>query len=329
MTLRLDLPAPNSTRTKIAIAIALAASVLLGLMPILIRIAESYMSPNAVTFNRFWIISVIIGVWQIISRLNSKNKEFSETLSYSETTILTNIRQFIAPLIVLAIAFIGTQLLWAWSLSQTAVANSEILHSLAPGFTVLAGWLLFSQAFGNRFLIGITMATAGAIAIGMSDFSSSISLQGDGLALLSAVFWAAYFMSVEQLRSKFSAIAILLWASGTCAILCSPILLLVGDEILPQLRGGWLILILLAFNTIACHGSIAYTLKWLSSGLVATILLLSPILTAIMGWFLFSETLSPLNLLGFSVILAGVYLVISDELSRDRDSMAKADIQSF
>ncbi|MBP0019483.1 MAG: DMT family transporter [Cyanobacteria bacterium SBLK] len=312
MTLRLDLPAPNSTRTKLAIAIALAASVLLGLMPILIRIAEDYMSPNAVTFNRFWVISVIIGAWQVTSRLTPQNKQFSESSSYPDTKIETNTQKLIVPLMILAIAFVGTQLLWAWSLSQTAVANSEILHSLAPGFTVLAGWLLFKQTFGSRFLVGIAIATMGAIAIGISDFSSSISLGGDGLALLSAVFWAAYFMSVEKLRSQFGAMAILLWASGTCALLCFPVVLVVEDGILPQLREGWIVLTILAFNTIACHGSIAYTLKWLSSGLVATILLLSPILTAIMGWLLFSETLSLLNILGFTIVLVGVYFVISE-----------------
>ncbi|MEM9540682.1 MAG: DMT family transporter [Cyanobacteria bacterium P01_E01_bin.42] len=313
MTLRLDLPPPNSIQTKLAIAIALAASVLLGLMPILIRLAEDYMSPNAVTFNRFWVIAVTIGAWQAISRLNPHHKQSPEFLSHSDTKIETNTKPLIAPLSVLAIAFVGTQLLWAWSLSQTAVANSEILHSLAPGFTVLAGWLLFKQTFSRQFLVGITIATIGAIAIGISDFSSSISLGGDGLALLSAVFWAAYFMSVEKLRSEFSPMAILLWASGTCTLLCLPAVLVAGDEILPQFREGWIVLALLAFNTIVCHGSIAYTLKWLSSGLVATILLLSPILTAIMGWCLFSETLNPLNLLGFTIVLVGVYFAIAEK----------------
>lgn len=291
--------------TKLAIATALAASVLLAFMPILIRISESFLSPNATIFNRFSIATVILGLWNGMFLLNRQTnppvKESPET------------NRLLMPLVVLIIAFVSTQLLWAWSIAQTTVANSEVLHCLSPGFTTLAGWLLFRQRFGGRFLVGIIVATGGAIAIGVSDMSRSISLEGDGLALLSAVFWAAYIMSMEKLRNYLSPTIIVLWASGSCTLLCLPIMLIAGDEVLPHSGGAWITLTVLALNTVVCHSLLAYALKWLSSGLMATILLLSPVLTAVVAWVLFSEALSPLNLLGFAVILVGIYLAISDE----------------
>ncbi|MDQ2096315.1 MAG: DMT family transporter [Tychonema bourrellyi B0820] len=307
MTFKLELPEQklSGLETKLAIATALAASVFLALTPVLIRISESFLSPNATIFNRFWIATVILGLW---NGLFLQNRQTNPPVKDSSNT-----KRLFVPLLVLVIAFVSTQLLWAWSLAQTTVANSEILHCLSPGFTTLAGWLLFAQRFGGRFLIGMVVATGGTIAIGVSDMSHSSSLFGDGLALLSAVFWAAYIMSMEKLRNYLSPTIIVMWASGSCTLLCLPVMLIAGDEVLPYSAGAWLTLIVLALNTVVCHSLVAYAIKWLSSGLMSTILLLSPVLTAVVAWALFSETLSPLNLLGFAVIMVGVYLAISDE----------------
>ncbi len=289
---------------KIAIITTFAAAFFLAFMPILIRIGESFLSPNATIFNRFWIATVILGLWQVIFRRTRQANIPVKNVPEIGTKLIF--------FIILAIAFIGTQLLWASSIDQTTVANAEVLHCLTPGFTTLAGWALFSHKFGKRFLTGMLVATGGTIAIGISDMSSSISLEGDWLAFLSAIFWAGYLMSIEKLRTWLSPTLILIWASLSCTLLSFPILLITGDQIFPNSFPAWLTLIILAMNTIIAHILIGYSIKWLSSGLMATILLLSPVVTAIMGWFLFSETLNPLNLLGFAVILVGIYLAISD-----------------
>jgi drug/metabolite transporter (DMT)-like permease len=36
--------------------------------------------------------------------------------------------------------------------------------------------------------------------------------------------------------------------------------------------------------------------------------LVDPVITAILAWIIFSEELSPLNWLAFSVVLAGIYI---------------------
>ncbi|NEP82845.1 MAG: EamA family transporter [Okeania sp. SIO3B3] len=40
---------------------------------------------------------------------------------------------------------IGYQLLYAWSLTETTVVNSEVLHSLTPLFTTLVRWMFLGQ----------------------------------------------------------------------------------------------------------------------------------------------------------------------------------------
>ena len=89
--------------------------------------------------------------------------------------------------------------------------------------------------------------------------------------------------------------------------------IIAGDQVLPHSGGAWLTLIVLGLNTVVCHSLVVYALKWRSSELMSTILLLSRVLTAVVAWALFWEALSLLNLLGFVVILVGIYLAISDE----------------
>ncbi|NEQ37366.1 MAG: DMT family transporter [Okeania sp. SIO3I5] len=305
MVLELSKPKLSGWETKLAIAIALATSVFFAFIPILIRISENFVSPNATVFNRFWIATGILGLWNGLILPNRQTNPPIKKYSNSKRPLIL--------LLILIIVFVSTQLLWAWAIAQTTVANSEVLHCLAPVFTTIAGWLLFAQRFGGRFLIGMVIATGGTLGIGFSDMSHSISLQGDGLAFLSAVFWAAYIMSMEKLRNYLSPTMIVMWASGSCSVLCLPVMLIVDNEVFPHSGGAWLTLIALALNTIVCHSLVAYSLKWISSGLMATILLLSPILTAILGWVLFSEALSLLNLFGFAVILVGIYMAISDK----------------
>ena len=306
MTSKLEVPEVElvDLSAKIAIGAALAAAFFLAFTPILIRISESFISPNATIFNRFWIATAILGLWQVVLL---RNRQTNLPVKKSPET-----SKILIPLVVLAIAFVSTQLLWASSIDQTTVANSEVLHCLSPGFTTLAGWALFSQKFGGRFLTGMVVAMGGTIAIGFSDMSSSITLEGDGLALLSAIFWAGYIMSMEKLRNWLSPTAILIWAFVSCTLLSLAVSLIAGDELLPLSGMAWLTVIVLAMNTIIAHSLMAYSIKWLSSGLMSTILLLSPIMTAIMGWALFSEALNLLNLLGFGVIIVGIYLAISD-----------------
>ena len=206
--------------------------------------------------------------------------------------------------------FSGTLITWAWSLTQTSVANSNLLHNVTPLFTTLMGWLFLSQCFEGKFLIGMVIAISGSIIIGLGDLQvASDNFTGDSLAMLSAVFSAANLLTVEKLRAKFSATTILLWCSLFGALLTFPIVVLTEDVLFPYSWAGWLAIIAQALICQVLGQSLqAYNLKGFSSGFVAVFLLLDPVITAILAWIIFSEELSPLNWLAFSVVLAGIYI---------------------
>lgn len=299
---------PAESQGKIWAIVWLSAALLaVSLAAIFIRLSEREISPNATVFNRLWIATAVFGLWNgagaVRRRLSGNEVEGRSNYTLRDFLLLTAVG-------VVSSASLG---FWAWSLSQTNVANSTVLRNLTPLFTTLGGWLLLGRRFDGRFLLGLAVALAGAIAIGIDDLQTARdNFAGDIAALLSAIFYAGNLLIAEHLRTKFPATTILMWRCFIGSILILPLVLLAGDRVFPYSWQGWLSVIALA---VVCQafgqGLLIHSLGRLSSGFVALFLLLEPAITAILAWVLFSESLSLFNWLAFSVVLAGIYLAKS------------------
>jgi drug/metabolite transporter (DMT)-like permease len=78
---------------------------------------------------------------------------------------------------------------------------------------------------------------------------------------------------------------------------------------LPQSARGWIILAGLAWVSHAAgQGLIAYALAHLPAAFSSVSLLFQPVMAAIFAWLLLSEPLSPLQIAGGAIVLAGIYL---------------------
>ncbi|MEG4420824.1 DMT family transporter [Microcoleus sp. LAD1_D5] len=296
------------SKGKIWAIVSLSAALLaVSLAAIFIRLSEREISPNATVFNRLWIATVVFGLWNGAGaarrRMSGAQVEGRSSYTRQDVMLLTAVG-------VVSSASLG---FWAWSLTQTNVANSTVLRNLTPLFTTLGGWLLLGRRFDNRFLVGLAVALSGAIAIGMEDLQTAgDTLVGDIAALLSAMFYAGNLLIAEHLRTKFPATTILMWRCFIGSILVLPLVLLAGDRIFPYSWQGWLAVIGLAVICQAFgQGLLIHSLGRLSSGFVALFLLLEPLITAIIAGVLFAESLSLFNWLAFSVVLAGIYLAKS------------------
>ncbi len=302
---------PDRKTTGAIIAIFVAIWIF-GMMPILIRWSENEISPNATMFNRCWIAAVIFGLWQELLLLRQRwlGKQSIINESFDHQQILL--------LLVTAVFFCVTQLFWAWSLTQTSVANSALIHSLTPFFTALGGYLLFNQRFDHKFLIGLAIATIGTIVLGLDDLEVTfVKLQGDFLAFVSAIFWAAYFLAIEKLRTELTVTTILSWVYRIVTLLFVLILFTTHDQWFPDSGRGWLSVIALALTLISAHGLLTYSLKYLSSSLIAMINLLDPIVSSFLAWIIFAEVLNWLNLVAFAIIILGIYLAVISEKRTD------------
>ena len=289
---------------------------------ILLVFAEQEISPYTATFDRLSIATIIFLIGQVVSRVSDQQVDKSNTggaalqiqsiffpLKLSPTDI--------GLLVTSGIAFSGSLNLWAWSLTQTSVANSTLLNNMMPIFTTIGAWVFLREAFSPRFLVGMCIAIFGAIWIGLEDLQITNGLIGDEAALGAALLAAINILSVEQLRKRFDTFWIMLWTSLIGSLFTLLILLAINEQFFPKTLVGWAAVILLATLSQALgQGLLTYSLKKFSAGFVAVSMLSIPLIAALLAMVIFGERLTVLNWCAFGVVLFGMYISISAQASQ-------------
>lgn len=298
-------------------AMADAALLFIGIVAlsfgsIFMKWSENELSPNATVFNRFWLATIFFALWQfvkVIVRFRAAEPIQQQPYTYQNLLLLLSS----------GILFAANLVCIAWSLTQTSVAISAVLHNLAPIFTSLGAWLLFSQGFNRQFIIGMVIAFGGAIGIELEELATATSnLVGSSVAILSAIIAALYLLVVEQLRTKFDSVTIQLWVCGISALVMLPFVLFSGDRLFPSTLDGWIWAISLALVCqIVGQGLLTYSLDKFSSVVVSLVHLLEPVISSIFAWVIFWERLSFSNWVGFAVLLIGLYLAVSSQAAVD------------
>lgn len=281
---------------------------IIAFMPILTRFSESEISPTATMFHRVWIATLCLGVWQGIEKLQSNQPAEKIDLKAIYSGKIWGL------LLATGFFFAIQQIIWAWSITQTSIANSALLHNFTPFFTTLGAWIIFAKNFDRRFYFGLIIAITGASMVGIDDFYYGFDkIRGDILAFLSAFFYAGYLLLAEQVRKQLHTTTALFYLCGIASILLLPILPWREGNIFPTSGSGWLIAVGLAMTIVVGHGLAIYSLNRLSSSLVSVTMLLNPVLNGVLGWIVFSESLDFYNLVAFPIILLGIYLATTSK----------------
>lgn len=290
----------------IALCIALVG---IASASILIAIAEREIGANAITCDHLLIAAITFRLWNGFDPID---------MSSGVQPVYT--RRAIGLLIIAGISFAISLALWAWSLTQTSIANSTLLNNMMPIFTTLGSWLIFHQRFSLKFVVGMTVAIAGAVIIGIADLQVTESgLTGDLAALIAAFFSAISILSLEQLRIHFATPVIMQWTSLAGGLFILPVAWFTEGRLLPNSLTCWLAIICLGLISQAVgQGLLTYSLANFAAGFVATSMLAIPVIAAIFAMLLFSEHLSILNWLAFAIVLLGIYLALSAKTNQEK-----------
>ncbi|EKQ70025.1 DMT(drug/metabolite transporter) superfamily permease [Leptolyngbyaceae cyanobacterium JSC-12] len=318
---------PASRTPAIATLLALCiALVSISSAAIFIKISEQEINPYATAFNRFWITTVVLAGWSGVRAIRERSKAY-----YAQAELLQSPSSQGLPvgqLFLIGLFLSGDLMLWAWSLTQTSVANATLLANLTPIFSCLVGWLICRKRFDRQFIIGMAIAIAAIFAIGLGDCQSGISkFQGDLAALIAAISFSVYLFILERLQSRLNALTIVMWSSALATLITLPVALLSGGHLFPTSWQGWLTIISLAgVCQILGQGMLVYSLNQMSSEFVALSLLLEPVFAGMGAWLLFSESLSMMNLAAFAIALAGVFLSLSSPSAMRDTALSVATI---
>ncbi len=276
-----------------ALAALLLGAACIALSPIFVRLSEA--GPTATAF---WRVALAVPVLWLFYFARERGGSPGASGKW--------------PLLVAAgAAFAGDLGFWHLSIQFTSVANSTVLANLASIFVTLAAWIFLRQRPTALFLAGLAAALAGVVLLVRNSVAfSGTALLGDGLGVLTAMFYAGYLFAVQGLRDRgMTALRLMAVTSTITAALLLPAAIASGEPLLPETGRGWAVLFGLALVSHAAgQGLIAYALAHLRAAFSSVGLLLQPVLAALFAWILLAEALAPLQIGGAAVVLLGIYL---------------------
>jgi drug/metabolite transporter (DMT)-like permease len=211
--------------------------------------------------------------------------------------------------------FAGDLALFNTAILQTRAATAVLLANIAPVFVGLVSWLLFRRRLKESFWAGLFLALIGCAVITLSDVSRDAakmhaSVSGDLLALGASVFWAAYLLSTERIRTRLDTLTF-----NTFAMLGSVAMLLPACIVLRQPLWGypprsWLVLALLGLlSQFGAYMALTYALGHLPATIVSVGLLCQIPLTALLAKPLLGEPISLAQLFGGAFVIGGMFVV--------------------
>jgi drug/metabolite transporter (DMT)-like permease len=213
---------------------------------------------------------------------------------------------------------------WSWitSLEHTSVASSTALVTTNPLWVALASSVLLRERPGRAAVAGILLTLAGSVLIFAADASStsgprSAPMLGNVLALVGAISASGYLLVGRALRARVSLTAYIWLAYSTAAVLLLAAAVVTGESFMSLPWAAWMFMVALALGPqLIGHTTFNWALRRLTATFVAIAILGEPIGAAILAWLFFEEGFTALQLIGFLLLLAGIFVAARDEKSR-------------
>lgn len=288
-----ELAATASTaRNRLALIALLAGGIAIGGSPIFVRLSE--VGPMATAF---WRVALALVPLFLFFRA-------TQTRQTAKPRGLRDVIALALPGVFLAADLVA----WHASIHVTTVANATLLANLAPVFVTAIGWLFLGATVSRAFLVGLTVAIIGIVVLkgGLSGLTEG-NPAGDALAILAALFYAGYMLSVAGLRGRFDTARVMLWSTLSAAVWLLPVVLLTESQLFPITIFGWAMLLGLALISHAGgQVAITYALAYLPTAFSSLTLLLQPVVAALLGVVVLGEGVGITQAVGGVIVLCGI-----------------------
>lgn len=280
-------PAPDLARLGIAVIfISLSGPM----------IAATAAPALAIAFWRCLIGSGLTGVWVVVRRWSSLGALAKREV---RLTILAGV--------LLGLHFAT----WIPSLTLTTIAASTALVATQPIWAAL-----IARAMGvripSRVWMGITISFAGVIVLTGVDLSVDPQhLIGDALALIGAVFSAAYVSVAERVRKTVdtSTMTFILYAVSALTIL--PLVFIFGQQLIGFSAEAWVLILAVTLGAQLLGHSMMNRVLSTTSATVASLAILFEMPGATIVAAVWLGQMPPLALLpAAALILIGLVMVI-------------------
>ncbi len=199
----------------------------------------------------------------------------------------------------------------AWGQQEITASVGSILNATTPLFTVIIAnyWPNGEKATLNR-IFGVIIGFCGVILLmGLSIHDIDNSIIGQAAILLAAISYAISALIGKEIKKIHPAISATYMLSISSVVLL-PIILLSGNELIPQASKQSMIAILgLAIFSTSLAYLIFYKLIENIGSNVMLVTLLMPVSAILLSIIILNETINTTQIIGLILILTGLILV--------------------
>ncbi len=215
----------------------------------------------------------------------------------------------IAFMMLAGIFFAFDLLFFNLALRHTSVANVNLFASLACFILMPIGIFFFKERFKKSLLIGAIVALFGIfILVGGKGELSVATPFGDFMAFLSVLCYSCFLAVIYSLRKRYGTLEIMFFACiGSNLMLLALALIFEGFEVPKDMRDFGIIALIALCGQVIGQGFFNYILGKVNTQTSSLLLLFSPIIAALMGFFILGEKLGIFEICGICIILIGVY----------------------
>lgn len=215
--------------------------------------------------------------------------------------------------VTMATQFLGTAL--------TTASQGALLTVLTPVFTLLLAVGVLDESLTRSKLLGMALATVGTVVVVSGRYELDLAgghLYGIGLLLLASAGWAAYTVFGKPLVRRYSALETATYST----LLAVPLVgVLVPFELASEPTGVvWILRRPAVFGAVVYLGVFSTAIAWylwykgleyVDASTVAVFFFAQPVVGVAFGVVFLGEAVSPLFVIGGTVMVLGIYVVSS------------------
>lgn len=200
---------------------------------------------------------------------------------------------------------------WSTAVGFTRIASATLLNNMAPLWVALFAVLVWREHLAGRFWLGLALTLAGAAVVLGTDMLFTPAMNGGNLlALLSSMFYAAYFLITQRGRLFMDALTYIWLVDVFSALGLLGFSRILALPLLDYPAATWLVFLSAALvSQVGGYFSIAYALGHLPASIVSPTLVSQPVFTALLAVPFTGELLAPAQWLGGVAVVIGIYLV--------------------
>lgn len=297
---------PASTGNLVALSSVVLAAFVLSSSYTLTKITLIDVPPLTVGLIRFSVASVVLAVWvRLIRRHARPDRADIRRLMVGGLLGIT---------IYFSVENIGVNLATA--------SDAALLVAAYPALTALLELVVYRKRTGLQGLIGIGLAVVGVcFVVGYAPASGSNRLIGDVLLVVSGIVWALYNFATRGVVTRHATPVVLYYQSVAGAIGFLPLALLEHGQ-WHEFTRPVATISSLASLTVLCSiiglGLYAKGLQRLSPSTAVNMLNLVPLFGLAVAVVILGESVTPLQIMGGVVVIAGVTVTSRHEIARQR-----------